>query len=225
MINVTIEPDIKTVKKESTDLVAKINGLTISNQIEYEGASEFLKQIKAQQKKVDETFDPIISRAFQTHKEACNQKNKFSNPLKNAEKIVKNLLDAYRQKKEAEAREAQRKSQELADKEAARKQKLLDEQIAKAKEAGNEAKVEKLEEKKENLQPVIVPVIAPEIGKVEGISYRDKWSAQVIDANAIPRAYMIPNIEALNKIAQGCKGSLNIPGVKFNCEKIVSSRL
>jgi hypothetical protein len=223
-MKVTLEPDIKTVEKESTDLVAKVNGLTISNQIEYEGAGEFLKHIKAQQKKVDETFDPIISRAFQTHKEACNQKNKFSNPLKNAEKIVKNLLNAYRQKKEAEAREAQRKLQELADK-AARKQKLLDEQIAKAKESGNEAKVEKLEEKKENYQPPVVPVIAPEIGKVEGISYRDKWSAQVIDVNAIPREYMQPNMDALNKIAQGCKGSLNIPGVKFNCEKIVIPRL
>jgi hypothetical protein len=32
-------------------------------------------------------------------------------------------------------------------------------------------------------------------------------------------------MDALNKIAQGCKGSLNIPGVKFNCEKIVTPRL
>lgn len=223
-MKVTLEPDIKVVEKESTDLVTKVNGLTITNQLEYEGAAEFLKQIKGQEKKVEESFDPIISKAYQTHKEAVAQKNKFFNPLAAAEKVVKNLMSAYQNKKEAEAKEEQCKLQEAADREAKRKQDAIDAQIAKAKEAGNDAKVEKLEEKKENIIPAVVPVVSANIAKPEGISYRTKWTATIIDERLIPRDYLIPNMDLINKIANARKGSFSIPGVKFTSEKILASR-
>jgi hypothetical protein len=65
-------------------------------------------------------------------------------------------------------------------------------------------------------------VAAPE--KPPGVSYRDKWTAEVVDVKVLPREYMVPNQQALDKFAGAMKGSIPIPGVKFHKEKIMASR-
>jgi len=223
-MKVTLEPDIKVVEKESTDLVTKVNGLTITNQLEYEGAAEFLKQIKGQEKKVKESFDPIISKAYQTHNEAVAQKNKFFNPLAAAEKVVKNLMSAYQNKKEAEAKEEQCKLQEAADREAEKERKRIQGKIDRAEVSGKLGKAESLKEEKESVS-YLAPMITPNVSKPEGVSYRDSWTAVVENEKLIPREYLMVNQKALDGVARATKGTLNIPGVKWNCEKILASRL
>jgi hypothetical protein len=71
-------------------------------------AKEVAQTIKAFQKEVDSTFDPIIERAHVTHKEALAQKKKHMDPLAEAEKRIKQLIGDYltlvenERKKEAE---------------------------------------------------------------------------------------------------------------------------
>ena len=68
------------------------------------------------------------------------------------------------------------------------------------------------------------PVVAPKIETPKGMSYRDNWTAEVFDINSVPREYLIANMTMLNNFAKYTKGSIPIPGVKFNCEKIAAGR-
>ena len=44
---------------------------------------------------------------------------------------------------------------------------------------------------------------------------RSKWQARVVDPDAVPREYMIPNMSELHKVAESTTGPSTIPGVVF----------
>ena len=96
--------------------------------------------------------------------------------------------------------------------------------IERAEASGKEDKAEELTLQKEMIQPISVPVIAPNINTPKGISYKTKWSAVIIDEDLLDRKYLMPNENLLNSIAQSTKGTLQINGVKFVSEIIMSSR-
>ncbi len=215
---------IEDVEKKATELATQVAGIAITNQAEYETAAEFLKRIKGQQTEISETFDPIIKKAHETHQESLAQKNKYFVPLKEAESKIKKLMVDYTDAQELKAKVEQKRLQDIADAEAKRQQKILDEKIARAEASGKIEKVEELIEKKENVAPIIVPIIAPQINTPSGISYKDNWKAIVTDANLVPREWCVPDEKALNAFAKSTKGSKQVPGVEFKCEKILNSR-
>jgi hypothetical protein len=60
--------------------------------------------------------------------------------------------------------------------------------------------------------------------KIKGASIHKKWYAKVTNAALVPRAYLIPDIDGLNGIAQSSKGQFKIPGVEFYSDDILTSR-
>ena len=215
---------IEEVEKKSAELATQVEKIVIANQTDYETAAEFLKRIKGQQAEISETFDPIIKKAHETHQESLAQKAKYFVPLKDAEGKIKKLMVDYTAAQELKAKVEQKRLQDIADAEAKKQQKILDEKIARAEASGKTEKVEELIEKKENVIPIIVPVIAPQINTPSGISYKDNWKAIIIDANIVPREWCVPDEKSLNAFAKSSKGTKQIPGVEFKCEKILNSR-
>jgi uncharacterized protein YdiU (UPF0061 family) len=225
MSNINVNIDTEKVTKE-TDVTAlcKTDNIVIANQTDYESAADILKKIKARSKEL-ESQRKEITIPLDTAKKSIM--DLFRSPLElleKAESSIKRLMINYTDEQERKAREEQRKLQELADKEAARQKKLIDEQIARAEASGKTDKVEALQEKKETIIPVVAPVIAPVIETPKGVSFREKWTAKVIDKNLVPREYLIVNQSALDKVAQATKGSIKIAGVEFISEKILASR-
>ena len=47
-----------------------------------------------------------------------------------------------------------------------------------------------------------------------GASKVDNWKAVVVDADRIPRKYMVPDMKRLNEIAKGLQAEFNIPGCR-----------
>lgn len=215
---------IQEIEKEALESIEKARSITVRTQEQYEEAAVLLKLVKERQKKVKESFDPIVDKAHKAHKEAVAQRDKLLNPLLNAEKDYKRLMINYDNQKEAEAKAEQDRLQKLADAEAAKQKKILDEKIARAEASGKLEKAEAFQAQKETIIPIQAPVIAAQINNPSGVSYRDNWSAEVIDVNLLPSEYMLPNLPMLNAIAKSTKGSIKISGVKFNCEKVLSSR-
>ena len=212
------------IEKESTELVVKSQNLVITNQGQYEDAASFLQILKGMQKKVENSFNSIIEKAHQAHKEAIAKRDEHLDPLKKAEKTVKNLMVNYTEEQERKAREEQLRLQKIADAEAARQKKILEEKIARAEASGKTEKAEELQAQKETITPIVAPVIAPQIETPKGVSYREQWSAEIIDEKLIPREYLIVNLQALNKIAAATKGTISVPGVRFVSTKILASR-
>jgi hypothetical protein len=64
-----------------------------------------------------------------------------------------------------------------------------------------------------------IPEIIVEAPKLRsaasGNSYRDNWTAVVVDVRQIPREFMIPDERSLNALAKSSKGKGQVAGVKF----------
>ena len=215
---------IAVVEKETADLITQSQSLVITNQLEYEDAATYLQSIKKMQKKVEESFNSIIQKAHEVHKEAIAKRDEHLDPLKEVEIKVKKLLVDYKNEQDRKAREEQARLQRLADIEAEKERKRVQAQIDRAAASGKTEKVEALQEKIENIQPIEVPVVAPKVEAVKGLSFRDQWSAEVIDFKSLPNEYKLPNQSMLDKHAQNTKGSIPIPGVKFISKKIPVGR-
>ena len=125
---------------------------------------------------------------------------------------------------EAEARakaEAARLAAEQAS--AAERKKLLAEAEAADRKAA--AAVAKQEMQAGAVAAVVAPVVqvpsaAP---KVAGINTKKIWKARVVDANLVPREFLIVNQAALDAFARGLKEGARVPGVEFYCETTMAA--
>lgn len=111
-----MENEITTIEKKINPVVARANALVIRCQSDLESAKETISRvIKALKKEIDETFDPIISKAFSAHKEAVAQKKKHYEPLEAAERQIKQKMGAYLDEQERLRRIEEQKQREEAE--------------------------------------------------------------------------------------------------------------
>lgn len=223
-INVQINTDEVQRSTDVTILCKMGNGLTVTTQGEYEVAAGILTQVKNRYKELDGQRKEITKPIDTAKKSVMDMFRVPLGLLEKAESSIKRMMINYTEEQERIAREEQLKLQRLAEKEAEAERKRIQAQIERAQASGKTEKAEALQEKIEAVEVIEVPVIAPVIETPKGVSFREQWSVLVVDANLIPREYMLPNLPKLNKIAQATKGSIVIPGVKFHSEKILSSR-
>ena len=213
---------IVVLEKETKDITAQATDIAISNQAQYEGANTFLRAVKELQKRIKGAFDPIVESAYRTWKEAGNKRKEFLDPALKAEGVVKGKMIIYADEQEQIRREKQRKIDARARIDAENKRKELAARSEKWAAKGNDAKAEELQEQAEDVQ-VETQVVAPTIEKAEGVSFKENWTAIVVDETKVPREYMQVNTMALNRIAKATKGSIKIPGVEWKMEKILAS--
>lgn len=50
------------------------------------------------------------------------------------------------------------------------------------------------------------------LDKVPGLALREAWDGEVVDVDAIPREYLIPDVKALKALTRARKGDPRIPG-------------
>lgn len=218
--------DSGAVVEQAMTYPDKARALRIADAATYQAACEFLKGLKALRAEIAETFQPHITRAHEAHKALLKEKADAEAPLAEAERIAKAALVVYDQEQERIRRaEALRLQDEARRQEEDRR---LAEAVALEAE-GEAAEADALIE-----APFDVPVIAvaPTTPKVAGISYRETWSADVVDLGALvayvarhPQfaALLSANMPALNAQARSLKGQLQIPGVKAVCTRDVAA--
>ena len=145
------------------------------------------------------------------------------NILNTALKVYNDKMTTWLDAEAKKAWEESRKLQAKADESARKEKEKLEAKAKKLDEKGKPERADALREQKEEIVPE-VPVVnsAPELPK--GSYWKITWSAQVIDVDKIPREYMLPNYEGLNKIAMATKGLIRITGVVFKAEKKLISR-
>ena len=227
MSTIKVNPiNTEDLEKETNvmELANKSKYLIISNQEQLDQAAGILVEIKKRYKELDTQRKEITNPIDAAKKSIMDLFRKPLTMLEDAEAKIKKAIIRYDDEQREIARQEQIKLQKLADQEAEKQKKLLDAKIERAEASGKVEKVEELLVQKENIVPIAAPVVAPKIDQPSGVSYKTTWTAEVVDADLIPREYMIPNIQALTKIAQATKGTLTIPGVKFVSTKIIASR-
>lgn len=108
------------VKAEVMPVVQTAGTMVIQTAENYTFAAGFLKQVKAAQKKVDDTFDGTIQSTHKAWKDALALKQTFEGPLKSAETTIKQKMLTFQQEQERIRLEEQRRLQAKADEEARR---------------------------------------------------------------------------------------------------------
>ena len=215
--------ELQNIETEISYSVSVSQDIIIHNQLTLEKASDFVKGIKTLQKKVEETFNPIIQKALASHREAIAQRDKHLNPLKQAEAEIKNRISGYLAECERKRRDEELRLQREAEEKAAKERAKLEAKAEKALEQGKNEKAEELLEKAENVEAV-TPVVMPTVQKVNGISTRKTWRAEVTDFKALPDEYKIADQRLLDSIARATRGQKQIPGVEMISEDIVAVR-
>ena len=222
-LKVVVNDKDLTVLKQSQDRALECKTFVIENNEQNTNSIELLKTIKLEGKDLEERRLVLTKPLNDTLKKINGMFQPNIKSLKAIEGTVKNASLAFMEKMEAiqlaEQAKAEAKAQALEDK---RIQKL-NERAAKASAKGNDLMAEKLKVQAEN---VYVPVVvkSTQVEQQKGISTSKKWKAEVIDKSKLPLNYLIVDQAMLNKIAIATKGTLEIPGVKFYPESVMSVR-
>jgi hypothetical protein len=217
MTSLELVVDGSRVLQRALTFPEQARGLRIVCTQTYERACDFLKGIKALRQEIAETFDPHIKRAFDAHRALCAEKKDAEAPLADAERIVKTALVEYDREQEAIRR------QEQIAREAELRTQEEDRRLAEAEALAAAGAPEMAEALLS--EPIQTPAVAvaPKVPKVNGIAYRETWSAQITDLHALVKfvaahpshlGLLTANTAALNAQARSLKGQMRIPGVQ-----------
>lgn len=217
---------VKTeLENEARTWTDRAKALVINSSEDAQRAAEMLAAIKGLRGKIDEVFDPVIKRAHEAHKTAIAAKKSVEAPLIEAERIVKSHLGQWQAMEERRRREEEARLALLAKQQ--EEELLLAEALA-AEEAGHMDIAEEIIS-----TPILAPAIRVAPARVDGVSFRDIWSAEVIDLFALVKHVathpsmihlVTPNMTALNAMARAQKAALDIPGVRAVATKAVAGR-
>lgn len=208
--------DTDRIEHEASVAVQTAQEIVVKDDKSYTKTAAWVKDLKKIRKLIDETFDPHTKTAHGLWKGLIAEKKKHSEPLDEAEGIVKKKLSAY-----TAAQEKIRRAEEQRLREEARK-KAEEEQLAAAQaaeEAGDVEEAERLLEEEVVPEPVIMEDAAP---KVEGVSYRTVWKFRIRDEKRIPREYLSVDEKKIGQVVRALKDQAKIPGIEVYSEKSVA---
>ncbi len=209
--------------------------LVVRSQEHYTRVAEKLKLVKAFQRKVTDWFAPHKKRASDLHRALCDDERKLLQPALEDEQRIKRALVAYTIEQDRIRREEQQRLQrEAREREEARR---LDEAVALEDEGRATGDVAYHEAANHLIDAPIAstPIegLTPAAPKVDGLSYRDTYRAQVFDlmtlikavaAGQQPMALLQVNQSALDGLARSLKTSMAIPGVQLVIDKTPVTR-
>jgi len=200
-------------------------GIVVTDAPSYAAAGEFLKSVKAYVKRVAETFTPMKRKALDAHKEIVAQERKHLAPAQAAEHAVKGTMLSWKRAEDARVAQARREAEEVARAEAQRQ--AEEEQLARAAAAEAEGNAEQADAILEAPAAPVMPVVAPPLPAapaVAGISTRKRYTFEVVDADQVPREFMLVDTKKIGQLARMHKEQAKLAGVRFFIEETMSAR-
>lgn len=231
--NLLIENEAAEIQKNDVaPIVHYAEALIVKTQEDSVSAQTLLKEIKQKAKSANEKIEPSVKAAHSAWKKIKDLQNSIIEPLERAERLIKSKVVAFETEQERKRQAEIRKAQAEAD-EKARKER--DKLAEKARIAAEQGKIEKAEALAEQAEAVVAaPVFTPPaMPKQEGTSFKSNWKAEVTDKLALMKyavetgnlPFFEVNQTVINQLAKATKGVMQIPGIKFTEEKVMSVRV
>jgi hypothetical protein len=214
------------IPERSLPWTRKANELVVTGQLTLDDATELLKGIAALLKEIDQSCDPVIKKAFETHKAAVAQKKVFQAGPKKAQQIVKGKVATYVEEEEKKAR--QKAALEEA---AAREERAKAEVTAKELEDMGDHELADVVREESEVAAATPPV--EEKPKSSGLVMGVRWYGEVtnkadlvlaVAEGKVPLAVLDVNQKVLNQQATSLKNELKWPGVRVYSKKQVATR-
>ena len=215
---------IPAIESRALSVLTKARGLVITNQDELSAANAFRLDIKALLGTIDDAFDPQIEQAYALHRSLLAKKKEFTGPPLQALDIINPKIadylkeqDRIRLQKERERQLKEQEAKRLAEKAVDKASELVDKgQVARANAVLQEA-AEKAG---------VIEAAAPEVPEKPqaDVSLRTTWDFEVVDAEKIPRKYLIPDLVTIGKIVRAMKEQTDIPGIRAFAKTTVADK-
>jgi len=204
-----------TIEQKALSIIERAEAVVITTPETYIKAGETWQTVKAMMKEVDDTFSPIIAKAFSAHKEAVAQRKKYYDPLDQASRKVKGLMSSYDLAQERIRQEEERRLAEIAHK--AEEERILAEAIE-AEQSGDKLAAEEILKEEVYIPPVVIPKTTPKING--GPVYRTVKKFRIVDESLIPRQYLVPDMVKIGGVVRALGCTVNIPGIEIYEERV-----
>jgi len=213
---------------ELSEEVLKENALTVANQVHalkvrdqatYETMANYVLTLRKVVRYFEDLYRPRIKQADEVTKALREDMRNLQAPALAAQAYGDGQLTAYDREQERSAREKQLKEQAEQDRREAEERRQLAEL---AKKAGEKQLAKEIMAAPSEAPPVFVPKETP---KVEGLSYREDWKFEIVDADTLPREYLMPDESKIGKIVRALKLTTNIPGIRVYSVKVPIGRV
>lgn len=147
-----LEQRIDPKVKAATELIVKDSeGIAL--------ARNMVQDIRRLKKEIEDTFDPIIQKAYQAHKEAVAQKKRYIEPLDKAEAIIRQKITDCVTEIERRQREEAEKERRAREQALERERKRLDKLCEKAVSLYQELEIIENELKREGLSEIEIAAL------------------------------------------------------------------
>lgn len=222
ILEAQISPEAEALAKETEIILESYQGMVVKNNETFLSAGNELKTIKGKLNDLD-TLRKSMTRPLDTAKKAIMEFFRVPQErLEKAEGTIKRAMLQFQQEQEAIRRKEEARLREQARKEEERKKAALDARADKAAAKGDLQKAEELRQQKEQVF-VPAPVVNSSVAKVAGVATKQVWKFEVVDANLIPREYMIPDMVKIGAMVRATKGTIPIAGIEMFVEETLSA--
>ena len=228
------------ITEKAIVLAQEAQSLVVRDQQTANRATELILAGKEMVKKIKDYFNPLKKAADEAKKKLLDaEKAELQKVEPYVEKLQASLaawrLEEERKRREAEeaARRAEferkrleeellRKAEEARRLEEEKKRLEGEEAARKAREEFERRVLEEAVAKEARIMP---PPPVPEKPKTEGLTLRENWTFEIVDASQIPREYLVPDLVKIRKVVTALKDKTNIPGVRvFNQPIVVKTK-
>jgi len=202
-------------------------GIEVKDPDTYIFAAEKLKAAKALISEIKEFFKPLKEKAKAAHHALCESEKEKLAPLDAAVSDIGGKMRAYEAEQARIAKEEERRLGELAKKQE-EEARLLE--AIEAEEAGDADSAKRIMEEK---PPAPIVRVQAEVPKVQGLSYRTTYRAEVTDLRALVKAVaagdvpllaIMPAEVFLNQQARSLKETMAYPGVRVIEDRTIATR-
>jgi hypothetical protein len=197
-------------------IVEEAKALRITSAEDNAKAAGLCKVLKGFQAEIEGSYRPLVEKAHEAHKAILAELKSQLKPYEEGEKYLKGLMIAWDSAERERIAKARREAEEKARKEA--------EEAALAEAEYLEATGDKAGADAALSAPLVVaPVVVEAVEKAEGATFRELWSAELVDIRALCRAvadgvvpaeYVSANMPALNGVARMMKQAFAVPGAR-----------
>ena len=185
--------------------------IIVVDQDTYVQANDLIGKLQTVRKEVVARFADPKKKAAEAHKAICALEKDFLNPLDSRISALKNSTTNWYAAEQARIRAEEERKRREAEEAA---------QIAAEAEAQGETELAQ----EAVIEATMAQASVSTIPKVSGTSMRVVYKAVVVDKNALPREYMMPNQAMIDYVVKTNHGDIQIPGVRIEKTYINSTR-
>lgn len=211
-----IKAKIKEVEAERTKRVKPLNDTVKLINQDFKNITDQLEQVL----KVVEA--PML--AFKREEERIRREAEEAARREKAKLEAEAKAKAEEEMRKArEAREAEEAARRAAETAQNPIQAYIAKQQAEAAQAAQQEAYEQAQNAIREAAMAQTVVVAPKT-TAAGTSFRKTWKFRVVDINAVPREFMIPDEQRLGQIAREQKEAAAIPGIEFYAVESIGGR-